>query len=136
MKGGIVAFILLCLTVIFFDFKSTVRRILRRDTRQLNLAKGTIDAFMNDADNERYWRQFGLAKRALLCLQDGLAQAGIHTPYYGKYLRYRNEITGKLLLSTNLFSTKFSEEQLVTYQGFHNPYKGPCSNPFSSLRVA
>lgn len=135
MQGGIVAFILLCVAVLLFDFRTTVRRILKRDTKNLNLPDGTIGQFMTEADQEGYWKQFGLAKRVLICLQDGLLIIGIHTPYYGKYLRYRNEITGRLLLSTDLFQQKFTSGQPVAYLGFHNPYKVPCANPFSNLRA-
>ena len=136
MKGGIVAFILLCVAVLLFDFRTTVRRILKRDTRNLNLQRGVIKRFISDANDENYWNQFGLFKRVLICLQDGLLLIGIHTPYYGKYLRYRNEITGRFLLSTDLFLAKYAEGQAVNYLGFHNPYKAPCGNPFSNLRAA
>lgn len=136
IQGGIVALILLCIAVLLFDFRTTVRRILKRDTKHLDLSDGTIDRFMSEADQEKYWKQFGLAKRALICLQDGLLMVGVHTPYYGKYLRYRNEITGRLLFSTDLFQGKYVAGQPVNYVGFHSPYKAPCSNPFSNLRTA
>jgi hypothetical protein len=136
MKGGIVAFVLLCIAVLLFDFRTTVRRILKRDTRHLNLQPGVIKRFISDANKENYWNQFGLAKRVLICLQDGLLMIGIHTPYYGKYLRYRNEIVGKFLFSTDLFNGRYDEGKAITYQGFHNLYKSPCGNPFSNLRVS
>jgi hypothetical protein len=128
LQGGFVAFVLLLVAVLVFDFRRTVRRILKRDTSDLTVAKGAISRFLTDADEERYWRQFGLAKRALICVQDALALVGIHTPWYGKYLRYRNEITGRFLLSTDFFHEKHHEGRQISYVGFFNPYKAACGN--------
>jgi hypothetical protein len=134
IKIGWVSLILILIGILLFDFRKTVRRMIQRDTKSLRLPDGTIDKFMADADREGFWRQFGMAKRALINVQDALGAVGIHTPWYGKYLKYRNEITGRLLFSTDLFQSKYNEGQAVTYLGFHNPYKAPCSNPFSALR--
>jgi hypothetical protein len=133
---GSVSLALILIGILLFDFRKTVRRMLQRDTESLGLPAGTINQFMTDADAEGYWRQFGLAKRALINVQDALNTVGIHTPWYGKYLRYRNEITGRLLFSTDLFNGKYVEGQAVAYLGFHNPYKAPCANPFSALRTS
>jgi hypothetical protein len=135
IKVGSATFVLILIGVLLFDFRKTVRRMLRRDTGQLGLSPGAISQFMADADQERYWRQFGLAKRALINVQHALESIGVRTPFYGKYLRYRNEITGRFLMSTDLFQQAYKEGIQVTYLGFHNPYKAPCSNPFSALMV-
>jgi hypothetical protein len=136
LKVGSVSLALIIVGILLFDFRKTVRRMLKRDTSQLNLSDNAITDFMADADREHYWRQFGLAKRALINVQDALNIVGIRTPWYGKYLKYRNEITGKLLFSTNLFERKYVVGDQIQYAGFHNPYKAPCGNPFSALRSA
>jgi hypothetical protein len=132
---GSATLILLLIGVLLFDFRKTVRRMLARDSRQLGLGKDPIDLFMAEAESERYWRQFSVAKRALVNVQYALDGIGIHTPWYGKYLRYRNEITGRFLMSTDLFNQNYRQGMSVSYLGFHNPYKAPCSNPFSALRM-
>jgi hypothetical protein len=136
IKVGSVTLLLMIIGIMLFDFRKTVRKMLKQDTADLKLPQGTIGRFMAEADKERYWRQFGLAKRALLNVQYALDRVGIRTPWYGKYLRYRNEITGRFLFSTDLFQSKYSRGQSIQYVGFHNPYKAPCGNPFSALRVA
>jgi hypothetical protein len=134
IKGGLVATLLLFIAFMFTDFRKTIRRMLRRDTENLNLEGKAISKFIADADREGYWNQFGIAKRVLISAQDTLAIIGIHTPWYGKYLRYRNEITGRFLFSTDLFQPKYFEGKTISYLGFHNPYKAPCGMPFSNLR--
>ena len=134
IQGGLAITVLLFIAFMFTDFRKTVRRMIKRDADNLNLDRKAIGQFLSEADREGYWNQFGLAKRVLICVQDALNMVGIHTPWYGKYLRYRNEITGRFLFSTDLFIEKYFEGKTVSYLGFHNPYKAPCGLPFSNLR--
>lgn len=133
-RGGIATIILLGIGFMVFDFKKTVRRMLKRDVKKLGVTSDDLRTFMADAGKERFWAQFSVAKRVLICVQHALLVVGIRTPWYGKYLRYRNQITGHFLLSTDLFQSPYTEGQTVKYIGFHNPYKAPCASPFSNLR--
>jgi hypothetical protein len=135
IKIGSVTVFLMLIGILLFDFRKTVRKMLKRDTGDLNLPPYAINKFMDEADKEGYWRQFGLAKRALVNVQYALDRVGIHTPWYGKYLRYRSEITGRFLFSTDLFQDQYTRGKFVQYVGFHNPYKAPCGNPFSAMRM-
>jgi hypothetical protein len=42
-------------------------------------------------------------------------------------------IANKYLLSTDFFLNKMDGKQQVKYLGFYNPYRTPCSNPFSHI---
>ncbi len=44
-----------------------------------------------------------------------------------------SSLVEKYLLSTDFFLNKMDESRTVKYAGYYNPYKSPCTNPFSSL---
>ncbi len=69
---------------------------------------------------------------------DYLLQTKIRTAYFlnlpGEQFKYWDELTDTYLLSTDFFRNKMDESKLVTYTGtIYNPYKTPCSHPFSNL---
>lgn len=43
------------------------------------------------------------------------------------------DLANRYLLSTDFFRNKMDENAEVKYLGLYNPYKIPCSNPFSHL---
>lgn len=43
------------------------------------------------------------------------------------------DLANMYLLSTDFFRNKMDEKAEVKYLGLYNPYKMPCSNPFSHL---
>ena len=113
------------------SFKKTVVKILLKDTAQLKIDRAAIDQFITDGTREQFWLQFSLPKKVILI---GFTYVGFlkkALPYYNKYVRYRGQITGHFLLSTNFILNKMNPDEPVRYVQFYNPYKQPCSNPFS-----
>src|ERR1041385_5438342 len=130
IKISVLAVASVALAAYVFNFKRTVRSMVEKDSEKFNLKdKDMLDRFMTDADKEDYWRQFSSSKKMFICLQHFFYSFGIRAPYYSKYLQYRSQITGQFLLSTSLF---MDSNNSITYTGFFNQYKRPCSNPFSS----
>lgn len=128
--GGVV------LGLFVLDFRRVVRMILKKDTELLSfLDPDVIERFLADADREQFWKQFPTAKKVFICFQHFFHLAGIPLPYHAKYLQYRSTITGHFLFSTDLFSNMSDVKRPLKYRGFFNPYKAPCANPFSNLRM-
>jgi hypothetical protein len=126
----------LLLGLFVFDFRRVVKMILQKDTALLSFTDpDIIEKFLADADQEQFWKQFSTAKRMFICFQHFFHLAGIPIPYHAKYLQYRSTITGHFLFSTDLFSNGTDVKRPLIYQGFFNPYKAPCANPFSNLRM-
>jgi hypothetical protein len=119
------------------NFTRVARNILLKDTSDLNFKEhDLVERFMKEAEAERFWKQFSLVKRIFICVQHYFHVVGIPIPYRYKYLQYRSIITGHFLLSTDLFQNYGDVlNKEVTYRGFFNPYKAPCANPFSNLRM-
>jgi Holliday junction resolvasome RuvABC ATP-dependent DNA helicase subunit len=44
-----------------------------------------------------------------------------------------SSLVERYLLSTDFFLNKMDESRTIKYTGYYNPYKTPCTNPFSSL---
>jgi len=113
------------------NFRDAVKRILDDESKNLKIDAGAIAQFIHDASVELFWLKFSLSKKVLITIHTyGGFLKGL-LPYRNKYLLYRSQITGQFLLSTDLFLNKMDQTQPVTYQGFYNPYKQPCYNPFS-----
>lgn len=113
------------------DFIASIKRILKTQTRNLKIDELAIDTFLSEANVAHFWDKFSRSKKILIILH---VYAGFFRgllPYRNKYLLYKNQITGQFLLSTDLFLNKMDIAKPVTYQGFYNPYKQPCYNPFS-----
>ena len=118
------------------NFRGVAKKILLNDTEELEFTKeDPIDRFMMEADKERFWNQFSFTKKIFICVQHYFHVVGIPIPYHSKYLQFRSVITGHFLLSTDLFQNYREVNRPVTYRGFFNPYKAPCANPFSNLRM-
>lgn len=126
----------LLLSFLGLDFRRVVRMILQKDTQQMSFTDaGVIDKFLTEAEAELFWNQFSTAKKIFICIQHYFHVVGIPVPYHAKYLQYRSTITGHFLLSTDLFLSGSNVTRTLKYQGFFNPYKGACANPFSNLRM-
>jgi|GEM_PF-2424987 len=115
------------------SFQKTVKKILIKDTAQLKLDESVIDQFLTDASREQFWLRFSTAKRIMII---GYTYAGFMKsilPYHNKYVRYRGQITGRFMHSTDFFMNKMDTEKPVQYTQFFNPYKQPCNNPFAVI---
>lgn len=127
----------LLLGLFVLDFRRVVKMILQKDTALLSFEdQDIIEKFLVEADHEEFWKQFSTAKKMFICFQHFFHLAGIPIPYHAKYLQYRSSITGHFLFSTDLFSNVGDVKRRLKYRGFFNPYKAPCANPFSNLRMS
>jgi len=126
----------LLLGLFVLDFRRVVKMILQKDTALLSFADpDIIEKFLEEADQEQFWKQFSTTKKMFICFQHFFHMVGIPIPYHAKYLQYRSTITGHFLFSTDLFSNVGDVKRRLQYRGFFNPYKAPCANPFSNLRM-
>lgn len=123
--AGIISYLMLP------DFKAAVKKILTHESQNLKIDAEAIAQFLRDANAEQFWVKFSLSKKVLITLHTYCRFMKSLLPYRNKYLLYKNQIAGHFLLSTDLFLNKMDQTQVVTYQGFYNPYKQPCYNPFS-----
>jgi hypothetical protein len=127
------ALVIAAVSIYLLGFKRTIRSMLRSDTEGLQLEAGAIDKFLEEAQKEKYLIKFGFVKQVLIGGQHILYEMGLRLPYHEKYVQYRNMITGHFLMSTDFFMNRMDVKKPVTYLGFYNPYKAPCSVPFSNL---
>jgi hypothetical protein len=133
IKAGIALTTVAVAVAVFPSFRSTVKRILAKDTDALRLDPSSIDRFIDDAQREQYLNTFSRVKRILITLHTYAGPLSGILPYANKYIQYRGQITGHFLLSTDFFRNRMDTSKAVEYTGFYNPYTQPCSNPFSSI---
>lgn len=113
-------------------FEDTVRRILKKDLEKLTVDEGAIEKFISEVRKQNPWR-FSDEKKYLIMGHYYLENNLFSLPYPGKNRQYRNYIVGTFLLSTDFFINKMDTRKKINYMGLYNPYKRPCSNPFSSI---
>jgi hypothetical protein len=107
--------------------------VLQRDLRDLKLDEADLKKYALEAASLNPFN-FSPSKVKLIGLYNQLQQIGIKTgPYYNKYIRYRAEIVGNFLLSTDFFWNKLNITDQIKYSGrIFTPYSYPCGNPFSN----
>jgi len=116
----------------FLDFENLLAKIITKDTASLAINHSEIHSFIKDASNAGIWNMYSPAKRELIKWSYYLDNPLINLPYHTKYRRYRSEIVGFFLLSTNFFQNKMNSDKVIKYISLYDPYKTPCSNPFSN----
>jgi hypothetical protein len=121
------------MALLFPSFHQTVKRILRKETSGLKVDEDSIDQYIVDAEKEQFFATFSHAKKLLIGLHTSSGFFGNLMPYRNKYVQYRGQIAGHFLLSTDLFRNRMDVTKPVKYTGFYNPYRQPCSNPFSAI---
>lgn len=97
----------------------------------MNITEETVDRFLADAQQEKFFSQFDLSKKGFIVSHTWLMSD--YLPYKLKYSQYCSQIVGTFLLSTDYFSNSIHKGTEVEYTGFYNPYKSPCSSPFSNI---
>jgi hypothetical protein len=115
------------------SFKKTVVKILTKETSNLNIDHSFIAQFIQDANKEQYWLRFSLSKKIMIVGYTYVGFLKAILPFHNKYVRYRGQISGRFLLSTDLFIKKMNVTEPIRYRQFYNPYKQPCANPFSVI---
>lgn len=125
------------MTTYFFitPFNKVVVKILGDDLDHLNIDKAYFSKFASDAAQSNHWNKkfFNKTKQMFVRAFYIVDYSFLPLPYKYKYKQYRSEIVGDFLLSTDFFLNKMDTDKEVTYIGLYNPYKRPCSNPFSNL---
>lgn len=116
-------------------FEKVIFKILSKDLSHLNINEQLFTQFIREARENNHWNKkfFNNKKQMLVRAYYLLTYIPIPLPYEYKYLQYRSEIVGDFLLSTDFFMNKMDVNKKITYLGLYNPYKRPCSNPFSNL---
>lgn len=125
------------LTAAFFitPFNNVIIKILKSDLSHLNVDDTLFEKFVTEAQQNNHWKKkfFDAKKQMFVRAYYILDSLYLPLPYKYKYRQYRSEIVGDFLLSTDFFLNKMNPEKKVTYLALYNPYKRPCSNPFSNL---
>ena len=117
----------------FIPFDYVIRRIIKNDLSTLSISDDILDAFIQDAKSNGYFRKMDRRKKWLIRIYDRLPLNWITFPYEGKYTEYRSQLIADFLMSTDFFINKMNPDKEITYIGFYDPYIRPCSNPFSNL---
>lgn len=116
------------------SFESLVKKIIVKDTASLPIAPGELDRFLADASEQGIWdRIFPFSHKQLLKWHYYLDNRLFSLPYATNYTVYRSKVVGTFLLSTNFFKNKMDTDKPIRYEFLFDPYKYPCSNPFSNL---
>lgn len=113
------------------SFNTSVKSMIMRSIRGMDISEETVDQFLADARQEKFFRQYDLSKKGFIVAHTWLMSD--YLPYKLKYTQYCSQIVGTFLLSTNYFSTGTQKGAKIEYTGFYNPYKNPCSSPFSNI---
>lgn len=113
------------------SFDSSIKRMIMQSIKGMNISEATVDHFLADAREEKFFRQFDLNKKGFIVAHTWLMSD--YLPYKLKYTQYCSHIVGTFLLSTSYFRNGMQPGTAITYTGFYNPYKNPCSSPFSNI---
>lgn len=113
------------------SFNTSVKTMIMRSIEGMDISEETVDQFLADARRERFFRQFDLSKKGFIVAHTWLMSD--YLPYKLKYTQYCSQIVGTFLLSTDYFSNRMQHGAKIEYTGFYNPYKRPCSSPFSNI---
>ena len=133
---GLLIFTAIGILILFFaflPFEQVVRRILKNDAGHLKNSDEAIDQFIRDAKANGYFNGFDRRKKWLIRVYDRLPYGWLPLPFSVKYKEYRSNIVGDFLLSTDFFLNSMDEQGIITYIGYYEPYRRPCSSPFSNL---
>lgn len=117
------------------SFNKVVYKVLSKDLSHLNVSFESYAQFIKEAQENNHWNKkfFDEKKRLFFRAYYLLDYLPVPLPYKYKYVQYRSEIVGDFLLSTDFFINKMDVNKEIAFLGLYNPYKRPCSNPFSNL---
>lgn len=121
---GLAAFIALPgLAYVSTEFKTGAAGILLREFHYLNLDKKGVDEFVEDFFKKyKFDLTYHMKIRSYYLL-------GVQSDKSNLI----SDLANKFLLSTDFFRNRMDENAEVKYIGLYNPYKMPCSNPFSNI---
>lgn len=113
-------------------FEKVIRKILEKETNNINLSDDAISRFMAEAHSENYWKRFSGFRKEFIRIHTILENKLLPLPYSYKYRQYKDQVICHFLLSTNFFDNQITTRK-INYVAFYNPYKMACRNPFSNL---
>ena len=122
--------------IAFQNFEKFARTIIVKDTASLKLDPSEIDKFFKavSAGKRNVLDDlFPFHHRQLLKWHYYVDNGLFTLPYRVNYNAYRSKIVLIFLLSTNFFINRMDESKPVYFTSVYDPYKIPCSNPFSNL---
>ena len=122
--------------ILFFallPFEQVVWRILKNDLGSLDIDDDIFEKYLDEAKSRGYFSSFDIRKKWLIRFYDRLPLKWLPMPYTSKYNQYRSELVADFLLSTDYFINKMNKDRKISYLGIYDPYRRPCSNPFSNL---
>lgn len=115
-------------------FETLARKIIIKDAMSLNIDVKVVDEFFAEANKYQTWKRlFPFANQQLLKWHYYLDNKLFVLPYNTNYRLERNKIVGLFLLSTDFFVNKMDVTKPIAYRSLYDPYRSPCSNPFSNL---
>lgn len=115
------------------SFTKTIENIIKKETDKLNINQSDVARFINEAAKEKFFIKFNRLKKALVMVHFKFRIFSKILPFRNKYVQYKSQFVGHFLLSTDFFRNGMDVEKDIVYMDFYNPYKQPCSNPFSSI---
>lgn len=120
---------------ILIPFEKVVTGILKDQLSYLKLHPSALDSFANDVNKTNYYtnKSFGWTKQIFIRVFRLIENPWIDWPGKSKYDQYVTFFVSDFLLSTDFFYNKMNERETVNYTVLYEPYKRPCSNPFSNL---
>lgn len=120
---------------IFVPFEKVITGILKNQLSYLKLNPGALDSFARDIKKTNYYtnKNFGWGKQLFVRIYRFIENPWITWPGKSKYDQYVTFFVNDFLLSTDFFYNKMNELETVNYTALYEPYKRPCSNPFSNL---
>lgn len=120
--------------VFFEKFDDVARKIILKDTATLKIEKEELEKFFAAVKKNRTWDTlFSNAHKHLVKWHYYVDNGLFELPYATNYKVYRSKIVGTFLLSTDFFRNKMNASLPVKYVALFDPYKQPCSSPFSNL---
>jgi hypothetical protein len=116
--GGVVA-ALASFKFITHPFESVAKNIIKSELDYLKLDEEGLDKFVADYTK--------LKDRNYKLTMKGYSLFGINSAKSGKV----HQLVTAYLLSSDFFQNKMDETRTIKYVGLYDPYRRPCTHPFS-----
>ncbi|MFT3746775.1 MAG: hypothetical protein QM768_00590 [Agriterribacter sp.] len=120
--------------VFFENFEKFARKVIQKNTDGLKIDPKEIDKFFAAAAKENLWNiNFPFHHRQILKWHYYIDNGIFTLPYIANYNTYKSKIVLTFLMSTDFFTNKMDESRAIKFTSIYDPYKIPCSNPFSNI---
>lgn len=116
-----------------YDFDTVLFKILKKDLKALNIKDTVFRRYIEDAQTYHYWDKLFLDRKKKAFIIFYFFMPDLNLPHQIKYQKMKGELIGNFLLATDFFQHKMDEKRNINYLGLFDPYRRPCSNPFSHV---